>query len=55
MICDNLSVNEQGHLTLGSVDTVDMAKKYGTPLYLYDENRISERCRVYVNAMRSAV
>ena len=54
MICDNLSVNEQGHLTLGGVDTVDMAKKYGTPLYLYDENRIRELCRVYVNAMRSA-
>ena len=54
MICNNLSVNEKGHLTLGGVDVVDMAEKYGTPLYLYDENRIRERCRTYVNAMRSA-
>lgn len=54
MICENLSVNERGHLTLGGVDTVDMAKKYGTPLYLYDENRIRERCRTYVSAMKEA-
>ena len=54
MICNNLSVNEAGHLTLGGVDVVEMAKKYGTPLYLYDENRIRERCRTYVSAMREA-
>ena len=54
MICNNLSVNEKGRLTLGGVDTVEMAQKYGTPLYLFDENRIRERCRTYVNAMRSA-
>ena len=54
MICNNLSVNENNHLTLGGVDTVEMAKKYGTPLYLFDEDRIRERCRMYVNAMRSS-
>lgn len=54
MICNNLSVNEKGHLTVGGVDTVEMAQKYGTPLYLYDEDRIRERCRTYVNAMREA-
>ncbi len=54
MICNNLSVNERGHLALADVDVVDMAQKYGTPLYLYDENRIRERCRTYVDAMKSA-
>ena len=54
MICNNLSVNEKGHLTLGGVDVVSMAEKYGTPLYLFDENRIRERCRTYVDAMKSA-
>ena len=54
MICNNLSVNEKGHLTLGGVDVVSMAEKHGTPLYLFDENRIRERCRTYVDAMRSA-
>ena len=54
MICNNLSVNERGHLALAGVDVVNMAQKYGTPLYLYDENRIRERCRTYVDAMKAA-
>ena len=54
MICKNLSVNSLGHLCLAGVDTVDLAKKYGTPLYLMDEDRIRERCRTYTCAMRDA-
>ncbi len=53
-ICDNLSVNEAGHLCLSDVDTVTLAQKHGTPLYLFDENKIRENCRVYVSAMRDA-
>ena len=26
------SINEKGHLTIGGVDTVDLANTYGTPL-----------------------
>ena len=51
MICDNLSVNEKGHLTFAGLDTVDLAKKYGTPLYLMDENKIRENIRTYKKAM----
>ena len=29
-----------------------LAKKYGTPLYLYDEARIRERCSTYLSAVR---
>ena len=54
MICNNLAVNEKGHLTFAGVDTVDMANKYGTPLYLMDEDRIRERCRTYRNALKEA-
>ena len=54
MICNNLSVNEEGHLCLGGQDTVMLAAKYGTPLYLMDEDRIRERCRVYKKAMLEA-
>ena len=54
MICKNLSINEENHLALGGVDTVTMAQKYGTPLYLMDEDRIRERCRTYVCAMKEA-
>ncbi len=53
-ICDNLSVNEAGHLCFAGADTVALAKKHGTPLYLMDENKIREHCRTYVSAMREA-
>ena len=52
MICENLSVNSLGHLTFSGLDTVELAEKYGTPLYLMDEDRIRHNCRVYMNAVR---
>lgn len=51
MICDNISVNNKGHLTFAGLDTVDLAEKYGTPLYLMDENKIRQHVRTYKNAM----
>lgn len=54
MICNNISVNDAGHLTFAGIDTVDLAKKYGTPLYLTDGDKIRENCRVYLEAMREA-
>ncbi|MBQ1956874.1 MAG: diaminopimelate decarboxylase, partial [Clostridia bacterium] len=51
MICRNIGINEKGHLTFGNFDTVEMANKYGTPLYLMDEDRIRENCRVYKRAI----
>ncbi len=54
MICNNLSINEKGHLCIGGLDTVELAEKYGTPLYVFDEDRIRERCRTYREALREA-
>ncbi len=54
MICENIGVNEKGHLTFGGVDTVALAKKHGTPLYLMDEDRIRYNCRIYKAAMAEA-
>ncbi len=34
------SVSERGHLLIAGLDTVDLADKYGTPLYLMDEATI---------------
>jgi len=47
MLHSNLSINEQNHLVFAGVDTVEMAHKYGTPLYLMDEDRIRSHCRTY--------
>ena len=54
MLCPNLSINEKGHLCLNGMDTVALAEQYGTPLYLMDEDRIRERCRTYITAMKEA-
>ena len=51
MICENIGVNEQGHLTFAGQDTTALAQKYGTPLYLMDEDRIRHNCRLYKKAM----
>ncbi|KIL48982.1 diaminopimelate decarboxylase [Jeotgalibacillus alimentarius] len=39
------SVNDKGHLTIGGVDTIELAKEFGTPLYVYDTQLIRERAR----------
>lgn len=54
MICDNVSVNAAGHLSFAGFDTVELAQKYATPLYLLDENKIREKCRIYQSAMKTS-
>lgn len=51
-VCDNLSVNAQGHLCFAGQDTAALAAQYGTPLYLMDEDRVRRNCRVYTEAFR---
>lgn len=51
MLCSNLSVNN-GLLYFAGQNTVYLAKEYGTPLYLMDEDRIRENCRTYVSAFK---
>ena len=46
MICDNIT-SANGHLRFAGRDTVELAERYGTPLYLMDEGRIRHNCRVY--------
>ena len=50
-VSDCLNLNEKGHLTIGGVDTVDIAKEYGTPVIVYDENSIRKNCRAFVNSI----
>ena len=48
---ENLSVNGAGHLVIGENDTVELAREFGTPLYVLDEDMFRQNCRVYKNAM----
>lgn len=46
-VSENLDVNSRGHLTIGGADTVSLAKAFGTPLYVMDENQIRRHCRSF--------
>ncbi len=48
----NLTVNAAGHLALAGVDVLDLAREYGTPLYVLDEDMVRERMELYVAAAR---
>lgn len=50
-VSEDLSVNEKNHLVIGENDTVELAKEFGTPLYVLDEDLIRKNCRIYKNAM----
>ena len=49
----HLDVNEQGHLTIGGMDTVALAREFGTPAYIMDENAIRAQFRTYLTAART--
>ncbi|MDN7244091.1 diaminopimelate decarboxylase [Planococcus shenhongbingii] len=41
------AINEQGHLTIGGTDSVELAKEYGTPLYVYDIQLFRDRAKAF--------
>lgn len=45
-----MCINSKGHLEIGGCSTVDLARKFGTPLYIMDEEHIREICRDYYNS-----
>ncbi len=49
---DTLKINEKGHLELGGADCVELAKKFGTPLYLFDEAYIRKMMGVYRDTLK---
>ena len=49
----HLDVNEKGHLTIGGMDTVTLAKEFGTPAYVMDESVIRANFRTYLTAARA--
>jgi diaminopimelate decarboxylase len=41
------TVDAEGRASIGGCDLVELAREYGTPLYVYDENEIRARARAY--------
>lgn len=42
--------NARGHLEIGGCDCCDLAAEFGTPLYIFDEATLRERCRAFRSA-----
>ena len=40
------------HLHIGGIDVIDLANKYGTPLFVYDVNKIRNNARSFVSAFK---
>jgi diaminopimelate decarboxylase len=49
------AVDEQGRLSVGGVDLVSLAESFGTPLFVYDEAHLRDRCRQAVAAWGDGV
>lgn len=48
-----ITLKKDKNLTIGGCDTVELAKKYGTPLYVIDEKTLRSICSDYKNAFKS--
>ncbi len=51
-VMDCLDINEKGNLQMGGCDLAQVAKEFGTPLYVMDEEKIRQNCRIYLSAMQ---
>lgn len=47
-------INDKGHLEIGGYDTTQLAQEYSTPLYVYDEELIRQKCRAYMQAFQES-
>ena len=50
-IMDCLGENKEGILTIGGISVKALAEKYGTPLYVMDEDEIRKNCKTYKKAI----
>lgn len=48
-----ISTDEQGQLSIGGANAVSLAKEFGTPLYVVNEDRVRQRCREFLTEARS--
>lgn len=48
-----LTVSQRGHLVIGGCDTVELAEKYGTPLFVVDEARLNKNYKDFYTSLKS--
>lgn len=45
-------INEKNNLEIGGVDTTELVKQYGTPLYVLDEQEIRAKMRAFIGTFK---
>jgi diaminopimelate decarboxylase len=55
LLPDTARLDGDGRLSVGGVDVIDLCQKLGTPVFVYDEVHLRERCRQAVAAFGDGV
>ena len=55
LLPDSAEVGADGRLRIGGCDLVELADRFGTPLFVYDEAQLRDRCREAVAAFGDGV
>jgi diaminopimelate decarboxylase len=45
-------INQLGHLEIGGCDVIELTKKYGSPLFIYDEAYLRQKCTAFVSGFK---
>ncbi|MBV9285747.1 MAG: diaminopimelate decarboxylase, partial [Acidimicrobiia bacterium] len=55
LLPDTSRVSEDGRLSIGGCDVLQLAEQYGTPLFVYDEQHLRDRCHEALAAFGDGV
>jgi diaminopimelate decarboxylase len=55
LLPDTATVGPDGHLRIGGCDLLELAERFGTPLFVYDEAHLRARCREALAAFGDGV
>lgn len=55
LLPDSSAVSAEGHLSIGGTDCLELAERFGTPVFVYDEEQLRARCREAVTAFGPGV
>lgn len=55
LLPDGATVSREGRLAIAGCDVLDLAEEFGTPVFVYDEQHLRDRCREAVIAFGDGV
>ena len=55
LLSDNAVIGDDGQLSIGGCNLLDVAHEFGTPVFVYDEQHLRDRCREAVAAFPGGV